>query len=149
MPSLHAYLCAVDLPPNSYKPTSFIVAIEDVRTNSGAQVFRNLTGDRMHDQINCSPKALATGIDWSTVAGGEDDMAWSDIYKNWDGDDIDAMKAKGLFSEGIDNYWKDDVGTWSHDWDHFTTSVLAADAALPPTSGSAGDLSRGDTVKLI
>jgi len=78
MPSLHAYLCAVDLPPNSYKPTSFIVAIEDIRTKSGAQVFRNLSGDRMHDQINCSPKALATGIDWSTVDGdnqsGEEEM---------------------------------------------------------------------------
>ncbi len=75
-PSLHAYLCAVDLPPNSYKPTPFIVAIEDIRTKSGAQVFRNLSGDRMHDQIDCSPKALATGIDWSTVDGdqGSDDM---------------------------------------------------------------------------
>ncbi len=79
-PSLHAYLCAVDLPPNSFKPTSFIVAIEDIRTNSGAQVFRNLSGDRMHDQINCSPTALATGVDWSTVTNdgrpppGDDDM---------------------------------------------------------------------------
>ncbi len=72
-PSLHAYLCAVDLPPNTYKPTAFLVAIENIRTNSGAQVFRNLSGDRMHDQLNCSPTALSSGIEQPTK---EDDMAF-------------------------------------------------------------------------
>jgi len=91
-PSLHSYLCAVDLPPNSFKPAEFLAAIKTIRTNSGAQVFRTLRGDRMHDQINCSPTGLATGIDWSTVAGhqGDDDMAilsdeaqqfWEDNYR--------------------------------------------------------------------
>lgn len=61
-PSLHAYLCACDLPPNTYKPQGFIDEVEALRTNSGVQVFRNLDGDRMHDQINCSPDDLATGI---------------------------------------------------------------------------------------
>ncbi len=69
MPSLHAYICAVDLPPNDYKTQEFIDAIAAIRTNSGAQVFRTLEGDRMHDQINCSPADLATGIK------GDNDMA--------------------------------------------------------------------------
>ena len=70
-PSLHAYLCAIDLPPNSFKSATFLAAILAIRTNSGARVFRNLSGDRMHDQIDCSPTALATGIDWSTVIGAD------------------------------------------------------------------------------
>lgn len=68
-PSLHAYICAVDLPPNSRKSAAFITSIKAIRTNSDAQVFRNLSGDRMHDQINCSPADLATGVDWTTVIG--------------------------------------------------------------------------------
>ena len=84
-PSLHAYLCAIDLPPNNRKSAGFIADVEKIRTRSDgvvevfpAQVFRNLTGDRMHDQINCSPKALATGIDRTTVVGDHqgDDMAF-------------------------------------------------------------------------
>lgn len=63
-PSLHAYLVACDLPPNSYKPQAFIDDVLRVRTNSGAQVFLNgaVFNDRMHDQINCSQSDLATGI---------------------------------------------------------------------------------------
>ncbi len=90
MPSLHAYLCALDSPPNSRKSDKFIAAIEAIRTNSRAQVFRNLAGDRMHDQINCSPTDLASGINWSTVAGYQgEDMAvmpdnvqqfWVDVF---------------------------------------------------------------------
>lgn len=70
-PSLHAYLVAIDLPPNSRKSDAFIRSVEAIRTNSGARVFRNLPGDRMHDQIDCSPADLATGIDWTTVAGAD------------------------------------------------------------------------------
>ena len=84
-PSLHAYLCAIDLPPNSRKSAAFLTSIKAIHTNSGARffpnrgarVFRNLRGDRMHDQINCSPTALASGIDWTTVigdGGSDDDM---------------------------------------------------------------------------
>ena len=76
-PSLHAYLCACDLPPNDRKSDAFIRDIEKIRTNDGAQAFRNLRGDRMHDQINCSPGSLGTGIDWTTVVGapiGDDEM---------------------------------------------------------------------------
>ncbi len=72
-PSLHAYLCAVDLPPNSRKSSAFIGDIGRIRCNNGAFAFRNLAGDRMHDQINCSPADLATGIDWTTVAGATED----------------------------------------------------------------------------
>lgn len=68
-PSLHAYLVAIDLPPNDYKPDSFLKAIHNIRTKSGARVFRTLVNDRMHDQIDCSPEDLASGIDWDTVDG--------------------------------------------------------------------------------
>ncbi len=67
-PSLHAYLCAVDLTQG--KTREFMAAINAMRVNTGARVFRNLSGDTMHDQIDCSPTALASGIDWSTVTGG-------------------------------------------------------------------------------
>lgn len=68
-PSLHAYLVAVDLPPNGRKSYRFVRAVNRIRTKSGAQVFRTLSNDRMHDQIDCSPADLATGIDWLTVPG--------------------------------------------------------------------------------
>ena len=86
MPSLHAYLCAVDIPPNDYKPQEFIDAIEEIRTNSGAQVFRNLAGDRMHDQINCSPIDLATGIqgDDMAIMDPETQQFWVDVKKELD-----------------------------------------------------------------
>ena len=71
-PSLHAYLCAVDLPPNSRKSAAFIGDMGKIKTNNGAFVFRNLVGDRMHDQIDCSPADLATGIDPTTVIGEEE-----------------------------------------------------------------------------
>jgi hypothetical protein len=82
-PSLHAYCTALDLPPNSYKPAAFQTAVLAIRTNDGAQVFKNLASidDRMHDQINCSPTALASGIDWTTVEGGEDMLSQDD--KDW------------------------------------------------------------------
>ena len=81
-PSLHAYLLACDSPPNSRKTAAFIRDIEAIRTRSGPngpeQVFRNLRGDRMHDQINATRAAIATGIDWTTVTGddteGDPDM---------------------------------------------------------------------------
>lgn len=71
-PSLHAYCVALDLPPNSRKGAGFQAAILKIKTNSGATVFKNLASinDRMHDQIDCSPAALATGINWTTVPGG-------------------------------------------------------------------------------
>ncbi len=71
-PSLHAYLCALDIPPNSRKSAAFIGDIGRIKTNSGAFVFLNLRGDRMHDQIDCSPAHLASGIDRSTVIGDDD-----------------------------------------------------------------------------
>ena len=77
-PSLHAYLCAADLPPNSRKSAAFLTDMRRIKTNSGVRVFRNLSGDRMHDQIDCSPAHLATAIDPNTVIGTiieeDDDM---------------------------------------------------------------------------
>lgn len=90
-PSLHSYLCAVDLPPNRRKSKAFIRDIEKIRTNNGAQVFRNLVGDRMHDQINCSPADLATGIDWNTVVGAEIGDSMLPILVGQDTEDQTAL----------------------------------------------------------
>ena len=77
-PSLHAYIIAVDLPPNDRKSAGFQAAVLKVKTKSGKTVFKNLASinDRMHDEIDCSPADLATGIDWTTVEGyvTEDEM---------------------------------------------------------------------------
>lgn len=72
-PSLHAYLLALDNPPNSRKSAVFQSAVLAVKCNNGKRVFKNLASsdDRMHDEIDCSPADLATGIDWSTVKGFE------------------------------------------------------------------------------
>ncbi len=80
-PSLHAYLCAVDLPPNSRKSAAFIGDMGRIRTNNGAFVFRNLAGDRMHDQINCSPADLTTRIDPTTVIGADMPLTQADFDK--------------------------------------------------------------------
>lgn len=89
--SLHNYSLALDFDPFAlgnphfqakygngwdFSDTKFtlaqIRAVEAIRTNSGAQVFRWLgwaIGDTMHIEITCSPAALASGIDWTTVDG--------------------------------------------------------------------------------
>ena len=71
-PSLHAYCVALDIPPNGRKSDAFQRAVLRIKTKSGVTVFKNLVSinDRMHDQIDCSPEHLASGIDWSTVLGG-------------------------------------------------------------------------------
>lgn len=96
-PSLHAYLVAIDLPPNEYKPDGFIAAVEAIRTNSGVQVFRNLRKDRMHDQIDCSPADLASGVDWSTVYGWEEKLGSKRVL-------VDIAFALGV-AEGDRTYW--------------------------------------------
>ncbi len=100
-PSLHAYLVACDLPPNSYKPSAFIHDVERVRTNSGAQVFLNgaFFNDRMHDQINCSQSDLATGIDPDSLPfGGDMDHTHqpprSDLPRDWADDAWDLWVSR-------------------------------------------------------
>ncbi len=88
-PSLHAYLCAIDLPPNSRKGNEFVRDAHLIRVNSGARVFRTISGDRMHDQIDCSPTALESGIDWSTVAGD------GTVPPPTNGDDVEEV-VKGI-----------------------------------------------------
>jgi hypothetical protein len=70
-PSLHAYCVACDLPPNTRKSAECQADILAVRTMSGAKAFKNLASidDRMHDEIDCSPADLASGVDWTTVRG--------------------------------------------------------------------------------
>jgi len=89
-PSLHAYIVAVDLPPNHRKKEVFVVAAHAIRCNDGARTFRSLTGDRMHDQIDCSPASLKTGIDWSTVAGSD-----GTVPPPTNGDDVEKV-VKGI-----------------------------------------------------
>jgi hypothetical protein len=88
--SLHAFRLALDIDPslNSRQGRGAtmdwercritrhqVVAVEAIRTNSGAQVFRNgyVFGnpDPMHFQIACRKADLDTGIDWSTVLESE------------------------------------------------------------------------------
>jgi hypothetical protein len=96
--------------------------------------------DAMHYQIRVTLGEIAGGV--KAPRGfyqGDDEMAWSDIYKKWDAGDIAVMHAKGLFGPATPEalaYWADDVGTWSKEWDHFTVTVLAADPALAGSGGS-------------
>lgn len=70
-PSLHAYCLACDHPPNNRMKQAFIDDVLRIRTKNGKRVFKNLASanDRMHNEIDCSPADLKTGIDWSTVRG--------------------------------------------------------------------------------
>lgn len=80
--SNHSYGTAMDLnwQLNPYGgsrhniPTDLAAAICRIRTNNGKQVwnwggFWSGTRDWMHFEVVCSPKDIATGINWSTVAG--------------------------------------------------------------------------------
>ena len=80
--SLHAYGIAIDInwqlnPYGGYRyhiPSSLAAAICRIRTNNGKQVWNwggywRGTKDWMHFEIVCSPRDLASGINWSTVNG--------------------------------------------------------------------------------
>ena len=80
--SIHAYWIAMDInwQLNPYggsmyhMPYAMAAAICRIRTNNGKQVwnwggFWRGTRDWMHFEIVCSPRDLATGINWSTVPG--------------------------------------------------------------------------------
>ncbi len=92
--SMHAYRLAVDVdPPLNWRQGRDNTmdwdrckltilqsdAVERIRTNSGAQVFRNgwvfRNPDPMHFQIACLQSDIASGIDWSTVDNGADGQA--------------------------------------------------------------------------
>lgn len=99
--SLHAYGIACDVDPElnpyigrmvpfSWDKTTFtkeqVDALYAIRTNNGKRVFMwggywISVKDYMHWEIDVSPKDLMTGIDPTTVAGGnkEDDMAFLPI----------------------------------------------------------------------
>lgn len=85
LPSLHSYGIALDInwQTNPFQrklktdmPREMVNAILAIRTNNGRQVWGwggNYSGnkDAMHYEIVCSPRDLATGINWSTVKGRE------------------------------------------------------------------------------
>lgn len=56
------------------RPRAMQEALDAIRTNSGVPAwlwggYFSKNHDAMHDEIDCSPADLATGIDWSTVYG--------------------------------------------------------------------------------
>lgn len=80
--SIHAYGAALDINwilnpyggTRHHIPTALGTAICRVKTNNGKQVwnwggFWSGTRDWMHFELVCTPRDLATGINWSTVAG--------------------------------------------------------------------------------
>lgn len=80
--SIHAYGAALDINwllnpyggTRHHIPTALGTDICRIRTNNGKQVwnwggFWNGTKDWMHFDIVCTPRDLATGLNWNTVAG--------------------------------------------------------------------------------
>jgi hypothetical protein len=80
--SNHAYATAIDInwQLNPYGgsrhhiPSDLAAAICRIRTNNGKQVWNwggywGGTRDWMHFEIVCTPRDIATGINWGTVAG--------------------------------------------------------------------------------
>lgn len=81
--SLHAFAICIDAnwQDNPYgvhletdRPLAMDVAIEQIRTKGGHQVWRcgrfyRVNKDPMHTEVVASPAELATGIDWTTVPG--------------------------------------------------------------------------------
>lgn len=126
--SLHAYGIALDLNwgTNPYgpdvvtdMPPEMVAAIKAIRTVNGQQVWRwggDYSGnkDAMHFEVVCTPAALATGIDPTTVPGGdeEDEMPYTDE---------DRGRDKQLYAEVIN--LKQIVGS-------LQTGVLDKDAGL-------------------
>ena len=128
-PSLHAYLCGCDLPPNSRKSAAFIGDMGKIRTNNGAFVFRNLPGDRMHDQINCSPTDLATGIDWTTVKGYIGDDMPSLPLRHGDGNDSGPRPERKEDVKRVEyglNFLGYDVGTINGKYDDALAAAVVA-----------------------
>jgi hypothetical protein len=171
MPSLHAYGVAIDLPPNSRKSEGFQAAALAVRTRSGARVWKNLASanDRMHDQIDCSPADLATGIDPTTVKGP--DMPDMDFHPPTDHEDF--WQGHRLGEAPVWDHWGEYVAaggstvptsrTWpagrydiSWFWWRFirplqeeVTQLRQRLDAHEADHGDGGGLQRGDTVKLV
>jgi hypothetical protein len=88
--SLHAYAITLDVnaPANPYgprlvtdMPRAMVEAGLAIRTKGGHEVFgwggnyRN-NKDAMHWEVVVSPAELALGIDWSTVAGANQEEDW-------------------------------------------------------------------------
>ena len=115
--SLHAFGIAGDKDPNSNKYVTnaewgwtlfskeLVTALLNVRTNSGKQVFAwggqwKHRQDLMHWYITCSPAALASGIDYTTVdmptLGEEGQM----ITKGSKGKAVTAVQ-QALVSQGF------------------------------------------------
>lgn len=79
--SLHAHGVAFDILPDTF-PDEFGEAVEAIRTTDGLQVFNWLgpTFDRMHSQVNI-PRGKE--IDWSTVAGVEEEFVIKQGATGW------------------------------------------------------------------
>ena len=71
----------------------------------------------------------------AALRGRTEGINLESIYLKWTAADINAMSAKGLF-DGDSDFWINDIGTYDHDWDHFTSVVLAANVAAPTAAGN-------------
>lgn len=122
--SLHNYSLALDFDPFglgnphhfarygsgwNFSDTKFtraqVEAVEAIRTNNGKQVWKWLgwaIGDTMHFEITCSPADLATGINWKTVKGQEQELTM--LKKCREGDEGQHVKALQimLWASGFD-----------------------------------------------
>lgn len=133
-PSLHSYRLANDIDPtlNARQGEGATMnwskckltrvqsdAVEKIRTNSGAQVFRNghvfKNPDPMHFQIACTQADIESGINWSTVEGNgvmpvpppeyeDDDMfvKYRDGYGTTNGDEKVRFWQLKLIALGYD-----------------------------------------------
>lgn len=143
-----------------------VQAVEAIRTNNGAQIFRWLgwaIGDFMHWQINCTREDLATGINLSTVYTGKDDdmetnlkalqkqdMAWYEEMQQRTGGPASGTPG------GDASYWGIDyvpppgkTGPTNDEWLRAYPTLWAGFLTASLVEGAVADgLHRGDSVVL-
>jgi hypothetical protein len=178
--SLHNYSIALDFDPFAkgnphykkkygdgwnFSDTNFtsaqVKAVEAIRTKSGHKVFRWLgwlIGDTMHFEINTSPAALATGINWDTVDGqrlGEDDYMFTN--KTPGPNPAVAMYQRDLISLGYDlgdfepiqdTLYPKGADGWYRDTAIAVTKVFQKNLGLPVT-GNADAMTVGTAANLV
>ncbi len=120
-------------------------AVERIRTNSGAQVFRNghvfWNPDPMHFQISCTQADIESGINWSTVEGDGVIPAPPPEYED---DDMYCKYGDGSVANPNENvlHWQvklvalgQDVGSRGPDGDYGNKTKGAVLATVPASDG--------------
>lgn len=110
------------------RPRGMNQAIVAIRTNNGKQVFNNgifwrSFKDPMHDEIVCSPQDLATGIDWSTVAGHSVQIDWAAL-RRWNAGILLPKIQEMRTRVPTDNWYSLDIRTLQEALNvHFNASI--------------------------